>query len=79
MLTRDRQPAAPLFDLYGLDELARLTGYSEVYLIALKQQPERIRPRFRLTVSRILGRSEAELFDGVMGAGPPEYTATGEG
>lgn len=68
------QPTAPLFEEFSLDELTRRTGYSEVYLVALKAQPGRITPRFRDVVSRILGRSEAELFGGVTEAGDSDLS-----
>lgn len=75
MTTRTKPNTVPLFAQYSLEELASRTGYSEMTLVNMKSQPAKITPRFRDVVSRILGRSEAELFDGVNEAGDSDYTA----
>lgn len=62
MTAKTRLAPAPLFDQYSVEQLADLTPYSESYLMALKHQPERITPRFRAFVSRILGKPEQALF-----------------
>jgi hypothetical protein len=67
-MTSSLRTAVPLFEQYSIEDLARLAGYSEVYLVALKNQPERIRPRFRKTIAAILGRTEAELFERSLGS-----------
>ena len=57
------KPVHPLFNDYTIDELHKRTGYSEVYLIEVKNG-RILRPRFIKTVCGILNRSEAELFGG---------------
>ena len=61
------KPGAPLFEEYTVAQLTRLIPYEESYLEELVSGRQPIRPRFRRTVARILGRSEVELFDGVSG------------
>lgn len=53
----------PLFQLFTIEQLTRLTPYSVSYLDALLDSRQPIRPRFKRVVSRILGRPESELFD----------------
>jgi hypothetical protein len=64
------KPRAPLFDLFTVEQLASLTPYSAAYLRDLEGRPERIRPRFRQVVSRLLGKSEDELFESPSGQTP---------
>ena len=54
--------AYPLFDLYTIETLNELTGYSEDYLLGIKKGREMARPRFRLTMRAILNKSESVLF-----------------
>ena len=54
--------AYPLFDLYSIETLNELTGYSEDYLLGIKKGRELARPRFRLTMCAILKKPEATLF-----------------
>ena len=52
----------PLFEHYTIETLARRTGYSERYLLDLKEGSSKINPRFCRVVSQRLRRSEEELF-----------------
>ena len=52
----------PLFRMYTIEQLSEITGYSETYLVELKREPSRVRPRFRRNMSHFLKRTEAELF-----------------
>lgn len=53
---------APLFEEFTAAQLHGLTGYEVSYLESLAAGRQQIRPRFRKTVSRMLGRPESELF-----------------
>lgn len=59
----------PIFREYRVSDLAELTGYSESYLVNIKDGA-RARPMFRDKISRILRRPQSELFadDGHEGA-----------
>ncbi len=59
---RTKGASAPIFEKFNVEQLALLTGYSEAYLHDLRLGRQPLRPRFRLTVSRILGQSEELLF-----------------
>lgn len=52
----------PIFAQYSKEQLVDITGYSFAYIKCLYEQPRRIRPLFRRTVSRILRKPEWELF-----------------
>lgn len=52
----------PLFKDYTIDDLHERTGYSEAYLVDIKQHPEKARPQFRRMVTKLLNRPLAELF-----------------
>lgn len=51
-----------MFADYTIETLAGLTGYSETYLLAVKEGREPLTDRFRRTASIILKRPDAELF-----------------
>lgn len=59
---RHPQAPAPLFEQFTVPQLTNLIPYSESYLEDLRAGRQPCRPRFRRTVSRILGKPEAELF-----------------
>ena len=63
-LQTDIAHSQPLFQQYPIETLTRLLGglYSPVYLEHLDRGWQDCRPKFRATVSRILGRPESELF-----------------
>ena len=52
----------PLFKDYTIDDLHKRTGYSEAYLVDIKQNPKRANPQFRRMVARILNQPESDLF-----------------
>ena len=54
----------PLFKLFTVEEIHRLTGYSEVYLLDIKQGRARANSRFRRVCSAVLQRPESELLGG---------------
>lgn len=63
MPTRTRErPHLPIFTLYTLEQLARLLGYSESYLLSVKLGNHPLRERFRSNASKILPESEETLF-----------------
>lgn len=71
-VSRER-PNAPLFREFTIPQLCGLIPYSESYLEELASGRQPIRPRFRRTVSRLLGKSESELF------GPDDGHVSGVG
>lgn len=58
-----KRPTVPLFERFTVEQLTGLIPYSERYLKDLRDGQQPIRPRFRRTVSRILGQPESALFD----------------
>jgi hypothetical protein len=58
-----KKPRIPLFERFTVEQLTELIPYSERYLRDLRDGDQPIRPRFRRIASRILGQSEADLFD----------------
>lgn len=52
----------PLFNMYSLEELVEKTPYSYRYLRDMRSYPDKITPFFRDNISKILQRSQAELF-----------------
>ena len=52
----------PIFDRWDISWLAERLAVGEAYLAALKNGHKPMRPGFRLRASRILRKSEAELF-----------------
>ena len=56
----------PIFIEYGerLGELARLLGYSEHSLLALKDGRRQPSSKFRAHAAAVLGKAETELFGG---------------
>lgn len=57
----------PIFRIYTISELHQLTGYSEVYLLDIRDGRQEARPMFRRVCSRILRKSEDELFSNTEG------------
>ncbi len=58
----DSKVTPRLFQVYTIEDLAEKTGYSVAYLTDLRNQPKRIRPRFKRVVAIALRKTEAELF-----------------
>ena len=52
----------PIFREYDISDLARRFGYTELYLVNLKDGQKPITPRFRAYCAAILRRPESELF-----------------
>ena len=63
MTQLEDRPAAPLFEMYSYNELARITGYSVPYLYEVATGRALINKRFRFLCCRLIGRSETELFE----------------
>ena len=60
-----QQAQHPIFREYGerLGELARLTGWAEATLMLYRDGKRIPSEFFRLKAAKVLGRSEAELFN----------------
>lgn len=52
----------PLFRLYKLDDLMRLTGYSDWHLLKIRDGTKPANPVFRRKCATVLSRTEEELF-----------------
>ena len=52
----------PIFKQFDISELARRTGYAEMYLVNVKQGKDSPNRRFKINCCLALGKSEAELF-----------------
>lgn len=55
-------PNIPLFEQYSVSQLADLLGYSEMYLLYIKDGLQPVNRRFMDIASRILQRPKEELF-----------------
>ena len=51
-----------MFDLFSIEQLSTLTGYSLVYLEDIRRGRQVARPRFRELCARFLGLPEDKLF-----------------
>ena len=56
------RPNYPLFQRYTIDELSRRLGYSDGYLVFIKNGYRMPSKRFKTTVCAVLNQSEVELF-----------------
>lgn len=54
--------AFPIFEHYDTTELHRKTGYSEAYIVDVKNGRRTANPKFRKMCAAVLRRPEAELF-----------------
>jgi hypothetical protein len=52
----------PIFDIYPIDQLVKITTYSEVYLQDIKSGHQKARPKFRAVIAKELNMSEDALF-----------------
>ena len=64
---------APVFEEYTFNDLAERTGYSIPYLYEFAVGRVPLKKRFKFVVSRVLQRSEEELF------GPSEEKVAADG
>ena len=61
-MARATRPDIPLFRDFTVEQLVRLTPYSDAYLRDIERGHQPCRPLFRKQVSRNLNIPEAELF-----------------
>lgn len=52
----------PIFESYTVDELARRTGYSEYYILQVRDGTKPLTKPFRRLCAAVFQRPEAELF-----------------
>ena len=55
------RPKIPLFERYTVEELAKLTDYSESTLLALKEHRKPLSKSFRFIIKLLFPASAAEL------------------
>ena len=60
----DNKAGLPIFDLYSVSELARRSRgqYKEMSILRMKLGHDPVSERFRAYMSKVLRKSEAELF-----------------
>ena len=59
---KKKKPDYPVFRLYKIDDLVRITHYTDWHLIGIRDGSKSANKVFRKKVSGFLGRSEEELF-----------------
>ena len=60
--TKKKKPDYPVFRLYKMDDLVRITNYTDWHLMSIRDGSKPANKVFRKKVSGFLGRPERELF-----------------